>query len=227
MIKWKVKFNFFTEALFIIFSVLFRIISSISWGGIDYISLIIFLSQACLLFLFFVFFGINNEKGWIFSIAFIIKFICDVTDFSILKYFPQLSITYICGTLASVIFILYGFNRIQNKVYAYIATAFILIDFISMRLAFSYSYMSSLMELQVNSFDILKGVWSQIIAPIMPYCLLHLAVLIYFIPTKSKKDIENKSQISKCLRVLKEEYEKHLITEDEYLSKKKEYINKL
>ena len=54
-----------------------------------------------------------------------------------------------------------------------------------------------------------------------------IAVLVFFIPTKKKRNIENEMSIEKALRELKEKYDKKLISEEEYLSKKKEYLNNI
>ncbi len=232
MTKNRLKFNFLPETLLIIIAILFFIFSSIYYfledRTIDLNEIIQFLLPSCLLFFYFCFFGINKEKGWIFSAAFIIKMIFDIKYmFLFLKAYPGLSVSYFVAILSSFLFALYGFGKIKNKIYCYIAAILILINFIYLRLVLSFGYLSSMIDLHISFSNMIKIVWEQIIHPIIPCSLMILAVLVFFIPTKKKRNIENEISIEKSLRALKEEYDNKLISEEEYLSKKKEYINNI
>ena len=232
MTKNRLKFNFFAEAKIIIIAILFFVFSNVYYfwecGIIELNEIIQFLLPSSLLLLYFCFFGINKQKGWIFSAAFIIKMIFDIKYmFLFSKVSFGLSISYFVAIVSSFLFVLYGFGKIKNKKYCYIAAILILINFIYLRLTLSFGYLSSMIDLHISFLNMIKIIWEQIIQPILPYNLMILAVLVFFIPTKKKRNIENEISIEKALRELKEQYDNELISEEEYLSKKKEYINDL
>lgn len=232
MTKNGLKFNFFAEVKIIIIAILFFVFSSVynfwEYGIISLNEIIRFLMSSSLLFLYFGFFGIDKEKGWLFSAAFIVEIIFDIKDMLLFaKGYFGLSISYFVAIVSSFLFVLYGFGKIKNKKYCYIAAILILINFIYLRLTFSFEYLFSMIDLHISFLNMIKIMWREIIQPILSYSLMILAVLFFLIPTKKKRKLENEISIETALRRLKEEYDNKLISEEEYLSKKKEFINNI
>jgi len=221
----KLKLSFSTESILILVAFLFRIIPDIALDNFHCNGELFSVCYYAIYLLFFIAFGMyytEAKGGILFSIAFFINFAFVIYSFisNYIVYNNPFNIFYfiidaVCA-ISNVVFILYGFNKIKNIKICYVFIGLLLLD---SSIYFIGDIINAIRSLY--TYDCIQ------LLSAISYFLMHIAVLIYLLPSKKKRYIENRKTIEIALKTLKEDFENNLITEDEYLLKKKEYINNL
>ncbi len=229
----KFKFSFSIEVVLILVAFLLRIKPNYFNYGIKIIT-----SELCsylvylLLFIAFGMYYAQAKGGILLSIAFFIELAFTIE--SLILRVPRINYFYtsvyfvniVCAICYAVL-ILYGLNIIKNIKVCYVFIGLLLLEasmeFVSSAIH-TIRYFKDCYD--VTTFFRHSANYSWLLST-TPYLLINIAVLLYLLPSKKRKYIENKKSIEIALKSLKEDFENNLITEDEYLSKKKEYINNL
>ncbi len=227
----KLKLSFSTESILILVAFLFQIIPDIvnnDFGNILGVFLnVCYYSVYLLLFIAFGMYYTEAKGGILFSIAFFIKFafVIESFIFNYIVYDNPINVFYlvidVACAISNIVFVLYGLNKIKNMKICYIFIGLLLLD---SSVYFIESVIGVINSIRYSYFTFYNCGW---LLSEISYLLIHVVVLIDLLPSKKKKYIENKKTIEAALKTLKEDFENNLITEDEYLSKKKEYINNL
>lgn len=227
----KLKWNFSIEVILIVVAFLFRIIPDIiynDFGNILGVFLnLCYYSVYLLLFIAFAIYYTEAKGGIFFSIAFFINFAFAIESFIFNYIIYDNPINIFCliidvaYVISNIVFVLYGVNKVKNIKICYI--------FIGLLLLNSSVYIVKAVMLVITSIRYSYFTFSNCswLLSEISYLLMHIVILIYLLPSKKKEYIKNKKTIENALKTLREDFENNLITEDEYLSKKKEYINNL